>query len=346
MAASILSDWLALLEVPYTQPYSDRRFSTMPFHSLFGLSKLLEEYGVSSEGLLIADKPEISQLEPPFVAQMRDGSMAIVTRVAPGVVEYTTQGVFESVDRVDFLNAWTGVCLLAYPQKGAAEPGLRSHRMAALVARLRDTGLWACLAAVIVYMFVAHGLDGRWSTVLIALLDCVGLAFSFMLVQKTVGVRTRISDHVCGVLQEGGCDDILATKASTFLGIFHWSEVGLSYFGISLLTLLLFPDRLPDLAMINVLCLPYTLWSIYYQHFVAHRWCTMCVGVQATLWLLFFCYLGGGCFRGAWPPHIEFFALGATYIVALLALNKYSRLLKYITYDDTDDENDTPSRQS
>ena len=60
----------------------------------------------------------------------------------------------------------------------------------------------------------------------------------------------------------------------------------------------------------------------------------MCVGVQATLWLLFFTYLAGGCFHGSWPPHLSFFALGAVYIAALLFFNKYSHLLRY-AYDTT-----------
>ncbi|MBJ2184283.1 MAG: hypothetical protein JFR38_07210 [Muribaculaceae bacterium] len=341
--ASIFSDWLTLLDVRHTLPYSDRQFADMPFRSLFGLSKLLQSYGIDTRGIHIACKREISRLPVPFLACMSSGEMVLVTSAGPDTVAYLSQGQPMSAPASDFADAWSGDALLAHPRPDASEPGYTSHRFAAIMARLRDIGLWLSMAAVIVYMFVAHGLEGRWYTVLIALIDCAGLALSFMLVQKTAGVHTRIADHVCGVLQQGGCDDILATRASTFLGIFHWSEVGLAYFGVSLLTLLLFPGMLPSLALINACCLPYTVWSITYQRFVARRWCTMCVGVQASLWLLFFCYLGGGCFHGAWPPQIHFFALGAVYIAALLALNKYSGILKILHHGpDTETDGSVP----
>lgn len=54
--ASILSDFLESLGVPHTKSYSDRRFDTMTFKSLFGLSKVLEDYGVESRAYAVADK--------------------------------------------------------------------------------------------------------------------------------------------------------------------------------------------------------------------------------------------------------------------------------------------------
>lgn len=337
---TIFTDWLRLLGVPCTEAYSDRRFRDMSFPTLFGLGKLMQCYGIGTRGVRLTDKSAIGILPVPFAAPMLDGETVIVTSATPAGIDYLTQGQRQHAAAGTFTNAWSGAALLASPSAAASEPCYRRHRFAEIMTRMRDTGVWIALAAVFLYMFVAHGLEGRWYTVALTLLDIGGLVLSFMLVQKTAGVRTRIQDHVCGVLQKGGCDDILATRASTFLGIFHWSEVGMSYFGVSLATLLLFPDRMADLALVNVCCLPYTLWSIAYQRFVARRWCTLCVGVQITLWLLFFCYLGGGCLRGAWPPHIGFFALGAVYIAALLVLNKYSRILRYIYYD-TDTEPDS-----
>lgn len=119
---------------------------------------------------------------------------------------------------------------------------------------------------------------------------------------------------------------MLEQKASTFFGIFGWSEVGFSYFTVSLLTLLVFPQYAGYLALINLCCLPFTLWSIWYQRFRAHAWCTLCVSVQGLLWLQFFCWLGGGFYHGLFPLRIQFFVLGATYVAALLLLNRLSPL--------------------
>ena len=152
--------------------------------------------------------------------------------------------------------------------------------------------------------------------------------FSYLLLQKSLNIHTKAADRVCGVLEKGGCDSIMSLKVSKLFGVFSWSEVGFGYFGISFVTLLVFPHLWPSLALCNVCCLPYTVWSIWYQRFRAHRWCTLCVGVQTTLWLLFFCYLGGGIFHGAFPLKIDTFVLVAVYVAAVLSLNLLLRFFK------------------
>ena len=162
-----------------------------------------------------------------------------------------------------------------------------------------------------------------------------------MLVQKSVKIKNAAADRVCGVLEAGGCDSVLEMKASKFFGIFGWSEVGFAYFSVSLLTLLMFPEWIKYLAACNVCCLPFTFWSIWYQKFRAKVWCTLCVSVQASLWLLFFCYLGGGWLKDIFPLRIEFFVLGMTYLTVLLGLN---RLLPLI--DRSEDAHDNDSADS
>lgn len=331
--ASIFSDWLAQLGVRHTRAYSDRQFSSMPFRTLFGLSKLMQSYGVATRGIRLGDAHELLKLPVPYVAQTTGGEMVIVNAVYPDSVSYLSQGRLQRAATDDFCSAATGVALLAAPQAGATEPDYVKHRFAEIMLRLRDFALWTCVGALLVYIVVAHGLEGHWYTAVIALLDIGGLALSFMLVQKTVGVHTRIASRVCGVLQKGGCDDILAGSAATFLGIFHWSEVGLGYFSVSLAVLLLFPS----IYRISPSSTPVACHIHCGASAISASWPTagaLCVGVQATLWLLFFCYLGGGCFRGAWPPHLSLPAIAAAYVAAVCALNKYSPLLRHLYHAD------------
>jgi len=51
------------------------------------------------------------------------------------------------------------------------------------------------------------------------------------------------------------------------------------------------PAVIQTLAIINLLCLPYTFYSVYYQWRVAKQWCKFCLAVQALLWLEFFAFL-------------------------------------------------------
>lgn len=318
---TVFSDFLTLLEVPHTAEFSDEQFRGMPFQSMFGFSKLLQRYGIDSQGMTIADKDEISKLTPPFLAQTGAGFI-IVTAIDADGVNYLTEGVEERMNRGEMEKAWNGFVLLAYPTPLSIEPHYTAHRRRLILDQLKNVVFIAGAIILLAYAFAINGLYAHWSTIAVTLLDLAGLAFTYMLVQKTSGVKSRAADAVCGVLQTGGCDSVLETKASKFFGLFSWSEVGFTYFSVSLLTLLLFPQWIGYLAICNALCLPYTVWSIWYQKFRAKAWCTLCVSVQTTLWLLFFCYLGGGWFKDALPLRIEFFALGLTYVTVLLGLNK------------------------
>lgn len=53
--------------------------------------------------------------------------------------------------------------------------------------------------------------------------------------------------------------------------------------------LLIFPQYINLLALCNLICLPFSFWSVWYHKFRAHAWCTFCLCVQSMLWLLFFC---------------------------------------------------------
>lgn len=329
-APTIFSRFLSALGIPHTDSWSDRQFRSMTFKSLYGLSHLLSSYGVKNEAVRFKDKSQITRLTPPFLAQTKGGIFVIVEDIDNGGVEYDSRGELEKVDLASFLKAWNGIALLAFPEATSREPQYASHRMTDIVSAM--TGYALALAALIVfaYFFITRGVYAHVSTVLLCAFDCVGLYFSYLLLQKSLNIHTAASDRVCGVLEEGGCDAIAQSSASKLFGVISWSEVGFGYFGVSLATLLLFPHLWAALALCNVCCLPYTVWSIAYQKFVAGHWCTLCVGVQATLWALFFCYLGGGFFAIAWPLHINFAILIAVYFFAVLFLNMILRIFKNI----------------
>ena len=183
------------------------------------------------------------------------------------------------------------------------------------------------VVALIAYLFVTNRLYDHVSTILLTVIDIAGIYITWLLVQKSAHIKNKHADAVCSVVEAGGCDDILSTSASKFFGIFGWSEVGFAYFSVSLLCLLIFPQFIGYLALINVICLPFSFWSVWYQKFKAKTWCTLCLCVQSMLWLLFFCYLGGGWLKEVLPIKIEFFVLGFTYLAVMLGLNAIMPLL-------------------
>lgn len=332
---TLFCDYLSALGVPHTCSYSNRRFAGMPFQSLFGLTKLLEEYGVQSEGYQLNDKRELAELTPPFIAATPDG-FVIVTSVDDTSVSYLTQGVAETVPFDSFARVWNGTVLLSFPDRDAAEPKYALHKRLEFFNRSKKWVLTAAVALLMAYLFVVNGIYRSIWSVLLMLIDMGGIYFTYLLVQKSLKIHNPAADRVCGVLQAGGCDSILETKASKFFGLFGWSEVGFAYFSVSLITLMLLPEMLPWLALCNLCCLPFTVWSIWYQRFRAHKWCTLCVCVQGSLWLLFFCYLFGGWLKEAWPLSLNFVALGLAYLAVMLGLNALMPLIENKTEQEED----------
>lgn len=328
---TLFTNFLKALGVCHTREYSDAQFRGMTFKSLFGLTHLLKDYGIESEGWRLNDISEMRKLDTPFLAQRSDGVFVIVNGITQSqsspenfedsIITYTEGNKNSTAKAADLTPSLNGVVLLAYPDSKSGEPHYGQHLLTEIVNRTSGYLLLVLALGVMAYFFITRGVYREVSTVLITVFDMFGLWLSYMLLQKSLGIHTSTSERVCEVLEKGGCDVITTSKASKLFGVFSWSEVGFGYFGVSLVTLLVFPHLWPELALCNILCLPYTVWSISYQKFVAHHWCTLCVGVQATLWALFLCYLGGGITARALPLHFNIVVLGGVYVVAVIGLH-------------------------
>lgn len=318
---SIFTRFLKGLGIPHTLEYSENAFHNMDFDSLYGFTHLLKQYRIPNEVLRVGDKTEITRITPPFMAQLSTGFFVIVKEITSSSVTYDSLGICHTVPLDKFESDWNGLVVLAYPDSKSKEPDFGEHFLTETVSRWSWVALAISALIVAGYFFITREVyKSPWAVVVMAL-DCVGLFFSYLLVQKTLGVHSRTGDSVCSVIQKGGCDSILSMKVSKLFGVFSWSVVGFSYFGISLIALLVFPHIWSALALFNICCLPYTFWSVWYQRFRAHHWCTLCLGVQSTLWLLFGAYTCGGFIRNLLPMKFDDWVLLAAYVATVLLLN-------------------------
>ena len=80
--------------------------------------------------------------------------------------------------------------------------------------------------------------------------------------------------------------------------------------------------------LLNGCCLPFTVWSIWYQKYRIKTWCTLCVTTQGLLWLQFFCYLFGGWWSDIFPLRLSLFMMVAAYGATLMAVNRVMNFIK------------------
>lgn len=321
-ATSILSDFLEALGVPHTAEYTDKRFEDMTFKSAFGLSKVLQDYGIDSEALRVADKErDLPKLTPPFLAQTADGFVIVEKYDGTKAVGVRNPRGCRNVPMAEFMRRWTGVVFLAFPHADASEPGYTEHTVVDTVNGAKRWVLAAAALFLFVYLFVTRGLWHHASLWFLTAVDLVGIYVTYQLMLKSLNIHSANGDRICGIIDRTGCHTVLNTEGSSFFGIVSWSEVGITYFGVSLAALLLFPSLLPALALINACCCPFSFWSVWYQKTKAKAWCTLCLITQGLLWLGLACYAFGGWFKGSFPLHADIFALGAAYLIVLLAIN-------------------------
>ena len=131
----------------------------------------------------------------------------------------------------------------------------------------------------------------NWNLFLLTIIKSAGLITSILLLVQSIDNNNPLVQKLCST---GGnktnCNAILLSKAAKLSSWLSWSEIGFFYFAGTWLLLLFGIGQhfcWNALIILNLLGIPYTIYSIYYQAFVAKQWCTLCCAVQVVLWLEF-----------------------------------------------------------
>jgi len=321
MGNNTLKQLLSALGVKFTDEYADRLYRENPDrNNFFGLSYMLSVYGVESKGYNIEDK-STAQLEKPFVAQTDTGFM-VVSDIKDGNVSGLDERGRRVVCAETFLKSWTGKALVARKSERSGEPDYVKNRK---VTRVKDV---KCLLGVLACLVLFGGLMLRQAASLTFsvagyyLLSVVGLFVSVMLLQRQLHVGGGLGDKLCSLFKESDCEEVSSSAASKTLLNISWSEVGLGYFLSNIILLSLSVDVIFVLGIINILILPYTLWSLWYQKVKIRRWCTLCIFVQIILWGLALVFFLTGLYHS--PFRLAALLALPFYCLAVLAVHYYA----------------------
>ncbi len=288
--------WLKLLQVNVPAHVVEETLQQHPFWpSLLCVSDALHCWQIphiAAKGSM----DDISQIDTPFLAVTRhpERPFAIVISIGENdVVLYQhSYRKATTMSRHYFLNAWTGVYMLAEPDAASGyKPKTKSgsvynvNGFAPLAFLLTLTGLF-------LYQFFVQSITLRGNLytgfLLFFILYCAGLLVSILLLWYDIDKANPFLQKVCTGIAKTNCNAILNSKAGKLFGVLSWSEVGFIYFAGGLLLLLGHngvPNVLPWLAWLAVASLVYPVFSIYYQWRIARQWCTLCLLVQGILLL-------------------------------------------------------------
>lgn len=122
---------------------------------------------------------------------------------------------------------------------------------------------------------------------LLLLLKLAGCFIAALLLWYEIDKANPVLKQICGMGKQTNCSAVLSSRQAKFFNVISWSEIGFFYFAGGFISLLVAGTQATNvlhvLAWLNVLALPYTIFSVYYQWKVAKQWCVLCLAVQALL---------------------------------------------------------------
>lgn len=286
--SNIFTAFLNALYVKFTKSYSDKFYNEHPYkYNLFGISRMLSDYGIKNAGIKIEDKiNDIGEIQTPFIAHI-GGDFGLVYSVTDNEVEYRINNLNLSVNKSVFCENWSGVILLAEKNEDSIEPNYSRHYKRELFWFILRSLFIISFFLIVLMTFVNNESYKNWGYQSSLIFNIVGLYIGFLLVQKRLKVRGRYSDKICSLFKQTDCNNILESDAAKLFGIFGWSEIGFAYFLSNIILIAFLPNLISFYALLNILALPYTIWSVWYQKFKVKQWCVLCLIVQLLLWCIF-----------------------------------------------------------
>jgi len=296
--SNIVIEFLKKHQIKVTGTTIDETLQHHPdYPSILSISDSLKKWGVNN--VTIKVEPEkLAELPFPCIVHAKNESFIILDAVDQNQVHYTNgKGKTASMPLEDFLEKWSGVVLLAEAEEHTGEKNYKANVWKERATALFSLGLLALPFILGIFAIANSALFGIsehyiWGFSLLIFLKAFGVVVSVFLLWYEIDKSNPLLQRICTTGRKVNCNAILSSRMSQIFSWLSWSEVGFFYFAGGLLALLFAGSQTSSvllvLACINILVLPYTIWSVLYQWRVAKQWCMLCLTVQFILVAEFF----------------------------------------------------------
>lgn len=288
---------LQLLKVEHTKAFlEDGILSHADHPSLLAISDTLHKYHIENLAVKI-DGDKLQEVPLPCIVQLSDRGQKVflvLTSISDQEVSYQNENKKTiKLPTSDFLEKWTGICLLAEISEISKEPEIEKRRTEKRILNtLKIVGLVFLLAWGAFGFANSEFLTDTRVTIFAAfytLLKIAGLGVGALLLWFEVDQYNPTLQSFCsgGSNAKIDCNAVLNSEhANIFKGHLSLSVLAFSYFFGSL-GFLFFSSftfsSLSLLGMLSLISIPIISFSVYYQAFVIKQWCKFCMAIQAIL---------------------------------------------------------------
>jgi len=254
------------------------------YPSLHSLTGVLSHFNIQNLALEVpSNKDIIKQLPPTFIAYVKDEEKddLVLVKKTSDRIKLVYDHKYEAVITIsDFLKIWTGIMVAVEKDDNIlTEPKPKKESL--------TKGLGVLTIVVLVTLFLS--MSPTMFSGLHFLLSFIGLGISVVIVKHELGFKSKVADKFCsGNIDKVDCNEVLNSKAASFLGYFKLSDIGIVYFMSMVVAWLLISLSQANnhlLILITLLAVPFTFYSIFYQYFRIKKWCLLCLSIVSVLWL-------------------------------------------------------------
>ena len=274
---------LSELGIPYTKEFSSSLCEKYAWsNNMYGLSKLLNLYNISSVGILLTNKMAvIADCSLPFVAEI-SGVLSLVKKIEKDVVIMDNGNGELVISLGEFLTTWSGRTLLISSYQDSAEPYYHTHIKDKHHNIISGIGLGISLSALLLLMFFKVNISVGIATTFI--LDLVGVITSFLYVKANATTSNLITDKICSLIQNNGCNTIDKYRVSRPFFNIALSEIAFAYFSSRLIIAGIgdASHYTSFLFYVSIIALPVVAWSVWFQY-TLRTFCLLCLIIDFIL---------------------------------------------------------------
>lgn len=294
-----VTKFLNLLGIAVDIPAVIEELDRHPDHpSLLAISDVLSNFDIENDAfrVTIGDMGALQSIACPFIAHtnINSGDFVVVHSVgADYLVVSSDKWNNHKITSDEFKKIFTWVVLTVAVNPETSTLKTTKRKLSnAIKYPATVAGLFTVLF-LLLYFQASFFLDFNPWRFLLTIIETTGLATAILLLVQSINSNNPLIKKLCGT-SKTDCNAILSSKAANVFDGLSWSEVGFFYFAGTWLIALFAgasPTTMRALLLLNVVSLPYTFYSIYYQAFIARQWCILCCTVQGLLWMEFIAVL-------------------------------------------------------
>ncbi|RFZ84061.1 hypothetical protein DYU05_00010 [Mucilaginibacter terrenus] len=262
------------------------------YPSLLTISDILNVWNISNEAFKVPEftTKHLKKSAPCVICSKVEGFYLVEEVKSENII--INNGHQRSMISLDELkDKFQNVLLVLNKSKDFEEFDYKTKRQIEILKAIRQPFL--VLSSILIFAIVAF-LNISPSSERVALvflmLKAAGLIVSVILLLQSINANNPIIQKLCGTDEKKNCQAILNSRAAKVTSFLTWSEIGFFYFSSTALTTICGMNNLRLIhfcAFANIVCIPYTLYSLFYQWRIAKQWCVLCCAVLVLLWLEF-----------------------------------------------------------